>query len=427
MVVTRIPTRKLLADSAILSVGSGGARLASLASSLGAAAILGASGFGDLGYLLVTVGTFASVGSLAVPAIVVREVAQQPQQLRETISAALLIVTTSTILTSVVGLFLLWFTGQTGIWNSWSEAPWVLLASLVLVMACAQAISAVAMSALTGGQAFKSWTAVSLGKALLIGSVTIVFAMTQSVPATLGAITVAEVISCLIAITVVRRMGVLGQAFERSLSVQDIRVKTKELIRQSIAPGLAGQSIAAANWLALTLLLSIAGSEALGIFIIALRIVTGASFIPMSVVDASLGKLHRDASQIQVPQQVKSMLIRASVSAMLTAMIVVIFAPAINLLGSDYASSVVTTQILAASLPLISLNALLGNIALSRQRMRLWASSDVILAATLIAAAIYLVPLYEVEGLSISLISAYAVSVLVLILFLRKVIQVSEH
>jgi len=35
-------------DSAILSLGSGGARVASLASSLGAAAILGTAGFGEL-------------------------------------------------------------------------------------------------------------------------------------------------------------------------------------------------------------------------------------------------------------------------------------------------------------------------------------------------------------------------------------------
>lgn len=420
MVVTRIPAGKLFADSALLSIGSGGARLASLASSLGAAAILGASGFGDLGYLLVTVGTFASVGSLAVPAIVVREVAQQPRQLRRTISAALLIVTTCTILTSVVGLFLLWFTGQTGIWNSWAEAPWVLLVGLVMVMACAQAVSAVAMSALTGGQAFKSWTVVSLGKALVIGSVTIVFATTQSVPATFGAITVAEVISCLIAIAFVRRLGVSGQALEGSPSAQDVRVRIKELLCQSIAPGIAGQTIAAANWFALTLLLSVAGSEALGIFLIAFRIVTGASFIPMSVVDASLGKLHRDASQVQVPQQVKSMLIRASVSATLTAIAVVICAPAISFLGADYSAAIITTQILAIALPLITLNALLGNIALSRQRMRLWAFSDVILAATLLLGAISMIPLFQANGLPISMIMAYLVSVLVLALPLRN-------
>jgi O-antigen/teichoic acid export membrane protein len=177
---------------------------------------------------------------------------------------------------------------------------------------------------------------------------------------------------------------------------------------------MAGQSIAAANWFALTLLLDVAGTEALGTFMIALRIVTGASFIPMSVVDASLGRLHRGAIQIQEPTQAKSLLTRSFLVAVVTALTLIVSAPAISLLGTDYGPAVTTIRILALSLPLITVNVVLGNVALSRRRMRLWAFSDVILAATLLLGTTATIQSFEANGLAASMGISYIVSVIVL-------------
>jgi len=417
--LTRSRVNKLLADSAILSLGSGGARVASLASSLGAAAILGVVGFGGLGYLLATVATFAGIGSLAVPAIVVREVAQRPRAVKRTLSAAFLLVGATTIGATFVGLALLWFTGQNGFWNTSEEAPWGLLVGAIMVMACAQALSAVAMSALTGGQAFRSWTFISLGKAVLVGTVTVIFATTQSVPLIISAIAVAEVIGCVAAVRLTRRLEPSRRTEKQGHQFYLLFSDARELLRESIAPGIAGQSIALANWFALTLLLNVAGSEAIGTYMIALRIVTGASFIPMSFVDASLGRLHREATRIQESTQITFLITRSFAAAVVTAVALIICAPAISLLGTDFDPAVVTIRILALSLPLIILNVVIGNIALSRRRMRLWAVSDVILAVTLLLATISMIQSFEANGLAASTVIAYLVSVLVLALPMR--------
>ncbi len=366
-----------------------------------------------------TAGTFASVGSLAVTSIVVREVAQRPHAVGRTLSAAFLLVCASTIGVTVLGLVLIRFAGFSSLWASWGDAPWALLLGSITLIACAQAISAVSMSALTGGQAFKSWTAISLGKALLIGTVTVSFATTQSVPIIFGMITIAEIVGCFAAIGLARRLGSSESVKGRSRNVRRIFSDVKDLLRESIGPGIAGQSIAVASWFALTLLLDVAGTEVLGSFIIAVRIVFGASFIPMSVVDANLGQLHLNAIQVQEPKQVKPLLTRSFFVAVATTLVLIVSAPTISLIGTDYGPAITTIRILALSLPFITLNAVLGNVALSRRRMRLWAFSDVILAATWLLGGIALIQSFGADGLAASIGIAHLVSVIVLLLPLQ--------
>ncbi len=69
--------------------------------------IQGSAGFGQLGCLLVSIGTLSGVGSLAVPALFVREVVQKTNQVRTTLKAPLLLVVMGTATAIFIGLVLM--------------------------------------------------------------------------------------------------------------------------------------------------------------------------------------------------------------------------------------------------------------------------------------------------------------------------------
>jgi lipopolysaccharide exporter len=397
-----------------VSVGSAASRGVSLVSTLLVARLLLPSQFGVVGFAQTTATLISGIGALALPAIVTREVAQRRDGKSVAEQAASVAVMT-TLVVVTVALAVIAVFHRSLLPQSLVPGEMPLLLAGVALSAVAQAFNGVLLAFLQGTRSFRGWSRVTLMRAFLVGGATAVFAISGSAGWVVVSTALAE---ATVSVVLVRRLR-LSPMRHRDRAT---RSALRRLLRLSVAPALAGQSIQGALWFGQFLLAKQPNGLAMvGWFVLASRLAVGISFLPGAVISAAAPYIHSAAEDLQLLRSTARKTFRdVAVVSVGSGLLLVISAPILVVLGEGYSGAVPVVRILALSVPLSAMNSLSGIVAIALRRLAAWAASDVVLAVTYAGLAAVFVPAAGAQALAVVVNFAYATSIAALVLLLLR-------
>nr|WP_256736456.1 oligosaccharide flippase family protein [Mycolicibacterium hippocampi] len=400
-------------------VGTFIGRVANVGALLLAARYLGSEQFGGLSLALSTVLAVASVSALGLP-IAAQKLVAEAREIDAVRRDRLIDLTLA--MTLFVGLLLMIISAlgsawiSVGILDQPQVAPLLAVASILILTTPLGEVLAALLASL------ERFDLVGLFRAAhgtLSGGLLVIVLLSTSGPAApLWALAAAEALACVLGLRLVR--SARGPRSLARFGYTEFVTEAKPLLRVALPALVASVSLQPALWLGQVLLSRQPdGLAHVGTFAVAMRWHSMALFVPVtmcSVLLPMLGRLRatgRDADG-------RTLFVRYSVltlafSTVTCIGLIAFAAPLMGLQGAEYSVASGVLVILAVATVPSALNNLLGGRALAEGRLSLWVWSDLVLAATLAACAVALVPPLAGVGLAAAYLAAYVVSCLVLL------------
>lgn len=416
MKLARRSPSHLLSGTAAIALSNAGARGVGLASALLVAALLGPRSLGAFSLLTVTAALVGAIGLLGFPTLTTRAVARAAtpehavwvatRALRSCgCSLALVVAGFVLVCHPAVNLVPLRGASSTGVYLT---AAW----------AAALGLSPLLVAVGAGRRAFNVCALLNGSRSLLVAVGTAAGCLlTDTATGTLAGAVVGEWLSVALALAVAHHRGWV------SLARLDGRPEGQSgvSLTASGAAGAVALMVQGGVWFGqFTLSRQADGLVDVGVFLLLTRLTLLVTLVPNALATVVLPLLSQPGEEHahRRTRRVAGML--STVAAMSSAVVMMVVGPpllrAIDPAYGGFADVVILMAFVGAA---TAANNLVGADAVSRGQVRAWIWSDVLLAATLVAGALVLVPMLGALGLALTHLTAYAVSVGFLVMAVR--------
>jgi len=397
--------------SLLLLSSSAAARAVGFFAALIGAAALGPRQFGEFAFAATTASLISVAGILGFVPLTTKQVANAKTG-KEARDVGRLVVTITFLLLTLLGV---------GYWLALANlSPWIppnlqtsrVAAGMVSIWAISGGLVQIIGAVLTGHKKFVALANLTLLRGVVVSVSTATAAyITHSAVSTTMAAALSEALACAIAVIFTSMSGWLHGSTRAGW-----RHNGWPLIHGTLA-GVANLLIMAAIWGSMALLLSTpAGHEQNGGFSLANRLTLAITFLPSTLATASLPFISGDLAVKSRSQRVRRIVLFSSGWAIASATILAVSSPLLlSLIGASYTQFTSTVVIMSGAGIAISMNAVLGYLAIADGRIRLWIISDLVLAAILMSVAWATVNRWGAEGLATAYLVSYFVSAAMLI------------
>lgn len=378
------------------------------------ARLLGATELGVLALLTLSAGLLASVGACGMGPLLTGSVAASRRNgdvegAGRTTYFALLVCGTAL---SISGVLVVLVSIQS--WFPWGDLTGSKGANAVLVAAWSVAVglNPILVSAVVGFGEFRASSCLVSARALLVGVGSILGAI-------LGRTALGAGLGALCGEAVLLVSGICYLTLRRQIRARHRGLwrEGRHLVRQSVLSGLAGIAIQLGMWVGQVLVSRSAdGLVASGLFLLMARLVLMVTLVPNAVGTVALpnlaGAIGLDGHDA-APRRYRRLTLLTAVPV--AAAVAVASDLLLPKLDERYGSFGFVIWAMCVAGVVMAVNNVQGNIALAAGAVRRWILSDWVLAASLLLLTVALVPKMGVDGLALSYLAAYTLSVLVLL------------
>ena len=414
------PLRQAVAGGGWTLAGTLFGRVAYAGALLLAAASLGTAAFGAFSLAQSTALVVTSLSALGLPVAATKLVseARAGRTLRpEQFIGATLLLTASLGIAAMVCFAALSSLVADVLLQQPAVAEFLVIAAPLILLAPLAEVQGSLLAAL---ERFRSVAALKAVRGAVAAFLVVLVCVTAPTIGTLlGALVVAEAVSCVVGwrlVTVARR----ATGYDKRSSLGEIGVAFRPLLHVAGPALLASVSLLPARWVGQVILSRQPdGLTQVGIFAVAYRWHVLALFIPStmgSVLLPILGRLksnalHADARDLFIRYGGFTLAL-----AIPAALILVLFAgPIMGLQGPEYAVGASVLAVLGVAVVPSAVNNVASQMALADGRLALWVWSDIALAVILVVAALIAVPALGALGLAWAYLAAYIATCLVLL------------
>lgn len=397
--------RLVLVSASKTLVGSMSARAATMVSALGAAGLLGATGYGTYAFVLATVGLSSGVGLLGAGPVVSREVARAaPREAARFAAVTVMTTAAASAGTAVVSLLAIEFFDigdMRGVLHGWIRAG-------VVLWTVASGVSTIAQAILVGHLRFSAAAMTTLLRSAGVAAATPIGAMTTDVAGTMTAVLLTECAAAVATVAYLRRHAMLGVGVD----VVSLWGTFTRIVRLGGSTGLASLLVQLSLWGGQALLMSQPGGVAAnGAFAVALRIALGAAAIPTALNAVLVPILSAKRSQASG----RELVLLSTGTAVASAVGAVLLLPwLLDGWLHDYSAFAVVFYVMLGSILPVVANEALGAVALAAGHFRAWIVSDVLLAGSMALIYAWTVPSAGATGLGLAYTAGYLASVALL-------------
>lgn len=397
----------------LVSAGTALARGIGFLSSIAAAAILRPTEFGIFGYLAVTAGVISAIGVLGLAPLTTRAIAasRTTSDARDITTLALGAASATLCFAgSVYVLLAVVAPGVDGAIFTMSKSR----ALLVGAWGASAGLTPLLSAVFAGHRAFGKLTHLTIVRALLVALGTVLGALTfdTALAAAAGAV-LGEILTAGGCLCMIGRAGWIAGSPIRACNRGGAA-----LLRGALGAGIASLGIQVAMWIGQRLLVSTPGGFAEnGGFSLASRLTLVVTFVPSALALSALPDLSRigEPPAARLAQARGVIRLCLLISSLFASSLAALAYLAFTRFGGAYAAYAGAIAAMSLGAIFISLNNVLGTVAVANQRIRLWVGSDIVLALALILGAVSLVQRYQATGLVIAYVVAYALSCAVLL------------
>lgn len=409
-----VRVRQLSNGVGSVALGSLGARVAGLVSSLVGASCLGADQFGNYALLLSVTTVLATLGGMGLAAPLTRAVAREPSADGSLAVGAGTVVAAAVVLSALgLGTLLICWPGA-GV-ASLPGATEGIAVVAVAIWAVGMGCNPLIVAVLVGLQRYRASAVLTVLRGTTVATAVVAASLLHP---TAAAAAMGSAAAELVAAGAAFWWMQAGRA-SRSPRSAASRAGVLKVLRVGLFAGVVGLGIQASMWVGQVLLSRTPdGVAQVGLFLLASRLVLAVTFIPNALATVVLPRLS-GATSGSMPLQKSGtagayLLVTLAVTSVAASGVTLLSLIVLPRVDASYAGNVLFFVLMGALAVLMSVNNVSGSVVVARGNLRAWIWSDVALASALLLSALLVVSGMQVTGLAFAHVVAYAASLVVL-------------
>lgn len=396
--------------------GLGTYKALSIVTAIIVAYLLQSEGYGLLTFAQASATMVASVGSLAIPTLMIREISKRTHD-RAAIFRGALLLTSACVVTAIILLllFTIFVVGFDDLPEQLDRLGVPIVLGGSAIYSLGQVFSDLVAAALLAEKQSRTWARWLVIQSSVVTLASILASLTNNAAVVLIISGGTQLLISFAGILWLRQDGYLSK-----VKFEELRGETQRQLESSLAPGLASQSIAVANWFTTVVLAAQTnGATLIGWYTIAYKIASGLAFIPEATVTARTTAIYDNVHTRRFYQLVRGGLKDCILVGTLAIVVVGISAHFISSLGAGYIGAESLVLAMALTIPLRAAQGLFSVGILAIEKTRVWTASY------LAGAVVYLIGLSSVWvvgvlGVAIASIASYLIEILILAIFVFK-------
>lgn len=392
--------------------GLGVYKLLSIVSALVVAYLLQAEGYGLLSFAQASATMVASVGSLAIPTLLTREISQRQSDRAVVFRSSLIITSFCVVIATVLLLlFTIFFVGLDDLPQQLERLGVGVVLGGAALYALGQVISDLVAAALLSQMNSRAWSRWLVVQSGVVTLVSILAALSDNAAIVLFASGGSQFLISLVGIWMLRKQGFLDQ-----VDLGRLKSETFRQLRLAVTPGLSSQTISIAVWFTTAVLAAQEnGVVLIGWYTIAYKVASGLAFLPEAAVTARTTLIYENVKTDRFYLLIRQGIRDSIIIGILAIIVVGLSAHLITSLGEGYAGAESLILAMALIIPLRALQSLFSVTILALNKSRIWSISY------LFGSVAYLVGLVSVwvlggVGVAIAAILSYGIQIIIMFL-----------